>query len=155
MKTQKIANGTEVSYLNFSTGKTITETGIIEHYAKDHKKYTVRKSDNSIAWVPECQITKVSDGTTNLINLETLINDKTYQVIDQASNRFNFCDLVDIDEQLIEDAEYGDQYQLTDQLPEDVKRAVDTMIENDVKLEDYTGIIVFEDEDTTYYILTW
>jgi hypothetical protein len=57
MKTQKIANGTEVSYLNFSTGKAITETGIVESYAKDHKKYTVRKSDNSIAWVPESQIT--------------------------------------------------------------------------------------------------
>ncbi len=57
MKAQKIANGTEVSFLNFSTGKTVTETGVIESYSKDHKKYTIRKSDNSIAWVPESQIT--------------------------------------------------------------------------------------------------
>ena len=56
MKTQKITNGTEVSFLNFSSGKTIKETGIVENYAKDHKKYTVRKSDNSISWVPESQI---------------------------------------------------------------------------------------------------
>jgi hypothetical protein len=57
MKSQQIATGTEVSFLNFSTGKTVTETGVIEHYAKEHKKYTVRKSDNSVAWVPESQIT--------------------------------------------------------------------------------------------------
>lgn len=87
--------------------------------------------------------------------LENLINEKTYQVIDQVSNRFNFCELVDIDEQLIEDSENGTEYELTEQLPEDVKRAVDTMIENDVKIEDFTGIVTFENEDTTYYILTW
>lgn len=57
MKTQKIANGTEVSYLNFSSGKTVIESGIVESYASDHKKYTIRKSDNSIAWVPESQVT--------------------------------------------------------------------------------------------------
>ena len=56
MKTQKIANGTRVSYLNFSTGKTVIETGVIESYSKDHKKYTVRKSDKSISWVSESQI---------------------------------------------------------------------------------------------------
>jgi len=87
--------------------------------------------------------------------LENLINEKTYQVIDQASNRFNFCDLVDIDEQLIEDAENGVEFELTEQLPEDVKRAVDTMKTNDVKIEDFTGIVSFENDDTTYYLLTW
>ncbi len=86
--------------------------------------------------------------------LENLINEKTYQVIDQVSNRFNFCDLVDIDEQLIEDAENGVEFELTEQLPEDVKRAVDTMITNDVKIEDFTGIVTFENDDTTYYLLT-
>lgn len=87
--------------------------------------------------------------------LENLINEKTYQVIDQVSNRFNFCELVDIDEQLIEDSENGTEYELTEQLPEDVKRAVDTMIENYVKIEDFTGVVRFENDDTTYYLLTW
>ena len=87
--------------------------------------------------------------------LENLINEKTYQVIDQVSNRFNFCELVDIDEQLVEDSENGTEYELTEQLPINVKRAVDTMIENDVKIEDFTGIVTFKNEDTTYYLLTW
>jgi len=87
--------------------------------------------------------------------LENLINEWTYQVIDQESNRFNFCGLVDIDEALVEDAKNGTEYELTDLLPEDVKRAVDTMIENDVKIADFTGIVRFEIDDTTYYILTW
>lgn len=90
-----------------------------------------------------------------MTNLENLINGKTYQVIDQQSNRFNFCDLVDIDEQLIEDSENGVEFKLTEQLPEDVKRAVDTMIENDVKIEDFTSIIRFENNDTIYYLLAW
>jgi len=87
--------------------------------------------------------------------LENLIGERTFQVIDQVSNRFNFCDLVDIDEQLIEDAENGTEYELTEQLPEDVERAVLTMIENDVEIEDFTGIVSFENDDTTYYLLTW
>ena len=90
-----------------------------------------------------------------MTTLENLINEKTYQVIDQESNRFNFCDLIDIDEQLIEDTEYADEYQLSEELPEDVQRAVNTMIENDVKIEDFTGIITYEENDTTYYLLTW
>ncbi len=90
-----------------------------------------------------------------MTTLENLMNEKTYQVIDQQSNRFNFCGLIDIDEQLIEDSEDGIEYGLTEQLPEDVKRAVDTMIENDVKIEDFTSIIRFENEDTTYYLLAW
>lgn len=57
MKIPKISNGTEVSYFNFASGKAVIESGIVESYAKDHKKYTVRKPDNSIAWVPESQIT--------------------------------------------------------------------------------------------------
>lgn len=87
--------------------------------------------------------------------MKNLINEKTYQVSDHASNRFNFYDLVEIDEQLIADAENGTEYELTEQLPEDVKRAVDTMIENDVKIEDFTGVVRFENDDTTYYVLTW
>lgn len=87
--------------------------------------------------------------------LENLINEKTYQVIDQVSNRFNFCDLVDIDEELVEDAKNGTEYELTELLPEDVKRAVDTMITNGVIIEDFTGIVTFENDDTTYYLLTW
>jgi hypothetical protein len=87
--------------------------------------------------------------------LENLINEKTYQVIDEVSNRFNFCDLVDIDEQLIGYLENGTEYKLSEQLPEDVKRAVDTMVENYVKIEDFTGVVRFENDDTTYYLLTW
>lgn len=88
-------------------------------------------------------------------SLENLINDKTYQVIDHPSNRYNFCGLVDIDEQLIVDAENGTEYELTEQLPEDVQRAVDTMVMNHVEIDDYTGIVSFENDNTTYYLLTW
>lgn len=87
--------------------------------------------------------------------LENLINEKTYQVIDQVSNRFNFCELVDIDEQLIEYSKNGTEFDLSEELPEDVKRAIDTMVENDVKIENFTGVVRFEDDDTTYYLLTW
>jgi hypothetical protein len=87
--------------------------------------------------------------------LENLIGENTYQVIDHESNRFNFCELVDIDEQLLEDAENANEYQLSEELPEDVKRAIDTMIDNGVKIEDFTGVITFENNDTTYYLLTW
>lgn len=87
--------------------------------------------------------------------LENIINERTYQVIDQESNRFNFCDLVDVDDQLIENAENGVEFELNEQLPEDVKRAVDTMITNDVKIEDFTGVVRFENDDTIYYLLTW
>ena len=87
--------------------------------------------------------------------LENLIGDYTYQVIDQSSNKFNFCELVEIDQQLVEDSENGTEYQLTEQLPEDVKRAIDTMIENDLKIEEYTGVVTFDNDDTTYYLLTW
>jgi len=87
--------------------------------------------------------------------LENLIGEKTYQVIDQESNRFNFCELVEIDEQLLEDAENANEYQLSEELPEDVKRAIETMVDNYVKIADFTGVITFENDDTTYYLLTW
>lgn len=87
--------------------------------------------------------------------VEKLFGDHTYLVIDEVSNRFNFCDLVDIDEQLIGDLENGTEYKLSEQLPEDVKRAVDTMVANDVIIEDYTGIVRYENDAATYYVLVW
>jgi hypothetical protein len=89
--------------------------------------------------------------------LENLIGDHTYVVVDHESNRFNFCDLVYIDNQLVEAAKDGVEFDLKEQslLPEDVQRAIDVMAENDVELEDYTGIIRYENDDITYYLLLW
>ena len=91
-------------------------------------------------------------------NLEYLIGEQTYQVADNVkSNRFNFYGLVPITEELFEDKTVMAEYSLNDNLPEDVKTAVNTMIDNDVVIEDFTGITVlcYEEEDTYYYLLTW
>jgi hypothetical protein len=87
--------------------------------------------------------------------LENLIGDHTYVVVDHESNRFNFCDLVYIDNQLVEAAKDGVEFDfdLKELLPQDVQRAIDVMAENDVELEDFTGIIRFERDDDTYYVL--
>ena len=87
--------------------------------------------------------------------LENLIGEWSYLVIDNQSNRFNFCNMFEIDEAMLADAENGTEYELTEQLPGDVSKAIDTMITNDVKIEDFTGVVRFEKEDTTYYLLTW
>ena len=44
--------------------------------------------------------------------LKKLQNETTYLVIDQAANRFNFCGLVEIDEQVVADSVDGEEYDL-------------------------------------------
>lgn len=90
--------------------------------------------------------------------LKNLIGDQTYQVIDEAANRFNFFGLVEVDQNLIEIAENAENYAewaLGEGLPEDVQMAAYAMIENDVLLGEFTGIVTFDDGDATYYLLTW
>lgn len=88
--------------------------------------------------------------------LQNLIGDSTYMVADNPSNRFNFCGLVYIDNQLVEAAKDGVEFDLKQSLlPEDVKLAIETMITNDVIIEDFTGIITFDRDDDTHYVLVW
>ncbi len=84
-----------------------------------------------------------------------MVGEKTYLVIDQVSNRFNFCGLVDVDELMQVEESSVKEYKLTEQLPADVKRAVDTMMDNDCEIEYFTGIMRAEKGDTTFYVLTW
>jgi len=86
--------------------------------------------------------------------IKRLIGEWSYMVIDSPSNRFNFCDLVEIDEAILADAENGTEWSLSDNLPEDVRRAVDTMENNDVNISDFTGVVTYDD-DYTYYVLVW
>ena len=87
--------------------------------------------------------------------LEKLQNETTYLVIDQAANRFNFCGLVEIDEQVVADSVDGEEYDLDGNLPEDTKRAIETMTENYVDIADFTSVVRFVKDDTTYYYLTF
>ena len=87
--------------------------------------------------------------------LEKLQNETTYLVIDQASNRFNFCGLVEIDEQVVADSVDGEEFDLDGNLPEDTKRAIETMTENYVDIADFTSVVRFVKKDTTYYYLTF
>jgi hypothetical protein len=87
-------------------------------------------------------------------NLKKMIGEHTYMVVDNESNRFNFCGLVYIDNQLVEAAKDGVEFDLKESLlPDDVQRVVEVMEDNDVELEDFTGIIRFERDDDTYYVL--
>ena len=87
--------------------------------------------------------------------LKKLQNETTYLVIDQAANRFNFCGLVEIDEQVVADSVDGEEYDLDGNLPEDTKRAIETMTENYVDIADFTSVVRFVKKDTTYYYLTF
>ena len=87
--------------------------------------------------------------------LEKLQNETTYLVIDQAANRFNFCGLVEIDEQVVADSVDGEEYDLDGNLPEDVKTAIEVMTENYVDIADFTSVVRFVKDDTTYYYLTF
>ena len=87
--------------------------------------------------------------------LEKLQNETTYLVIDQAANRFNFCGLVEIDEQVVADSVDGEEFDLDGNLPEDTKRAIETMTENYVDIADFTSVVRFVKNDTTYYYLTF
>ena len=87
--------------------------------------------------------------------LEKLQNETTYLVIDQKTNRFNFCGLAEIDEQVIADSVNGEEYNLNDDMPNDVENAIDTMTENYVNIADFTSVVKFVKDDTTYYYLTF
>ena len=87
--------------------------------------------------------------------LEKLQNETTYLVIDQAANRFNFCGLVEVDEQVVADSVGGEEFDLDGNLPEDTKRAIETMTENYVDIADFTSVVRFVKKDTTYYYLTF
>ena len=87
--------------------------------------------------------------------LKKLQNETTYLVIDQAANRFNFCGLVEIDEQVVANSVNGEEYDLDGNLPEDVKTAIETMAENHVDVADFTSVVRFVKGDTTYYYLTF
>ena len=85
--------------------------------------------------------------------LEKLQNETTYLVIDQAANRFNYCGLVEIDEQIVADSVDGEEYDLDGNLPEDVKTAIEVMAENYVEIADFMSVVRFVKNDTTYYYL--
>ena len=87
--------------------------------------------------------------------LKKLQNETTYLVIDQAANRFNFCGLVEIDEQVVADSVDGEEFDLDGNLPEDTKRAIETMTENYVDIADFTSVVRFVKGGTTYYYLTF
>ena len=87
--------------------------------------------------------------------LKKLQNETTYLVIDQASNRFNFCGLAEIDEQVVADSVDGEEFDLDGNLPEDVKTAIEVMTENYVDIADFTSVVRFVKDDTTYYYLTF
>ena len=90
--------------------------------------------------------------------LEKLQNETTYLVTDQASNRFNFCGLAEVDEQVVADSVDGEEFYLDGNLPEDVKTAIEVITENTenyVDIADFTSVVRFVKDDTTYYYLTF
>lgn len=90
--------------------------------------------------------------------LERLIGDSTYMVTDNVSNRFNFFGLIEVDlcfVAMVSSPEGATEWDLTEDLPEDVQRALDVMAENSVVLEDYTGVVTFDTDEETLYLLTW
>ena len=87
--------------------------------------------------------------------LENLIGNSTYMVTDSINNRFNFFGLIEVTPELVEESENVVEWDLAEDLPEDVHRALEVMAENSVSLEDYTGVVTFDHDDGTYYLLTW
>jgi hypothetical protein len=92
---------------------------------------------------------------TEMKILEKLIGEQTYVVVDHESNRFNFFGLIEVIPEFVQEFKNVAVWDLTKDLPDDVQRAIDVMAENDVELEDFTGIIRFERDDDTYYVLVW
>ena len=88
-------------------------------------------------------------------SIENIINELTYMVIDNEANRFNFVGLVRVTAELAEDAANGNEYKLSDELPEDVERAVATMIDNGIVIDYFTSITSYDDGDDTIYLLAW
>jgi len=87
--------------------------------------------------------------------LEKLLPEQTYMVTDNVSNRFNFFGLIEVTPELVQEAENVVEWDLTEDLPEDVQKAVKVMAENSVSLNDFTGVATFTCADATYYLLTW
>ena len=87
--------------------------------------------------------------------LENLIAEQTYMVADSINNRFNFFGLIEVTSELVEESENVAEWDLTEDLPEDVQKAVNVMAENSVVMDDYTGIVTFDTDEETYYLLTW
>jgi hypothetical protein len=87
--------------------------------------------------------------------LENLIGNSTYMVTDSETNRFNFFGLVEVTPELVEESENVAEWDLTEDLPEDVQKAVNVMAENSVVMDDYTGIVTFDTAEETCYLLTW
>lgn len=87
--------------------------------------------------------------------LEKLIGDSTYMVTDNEANRFNFFGLIEVTQDLVEEAKNVVEWDLTENLPEDVKKALAVMAENSVVLEDFSGIVTLDTDEETYYLLTW
>ena len=85
--------------------------------------------------------------------LKKMIGEHTYVVVDHESNRFNFFGVTEVIPELVQEAVDVAGWNLTEDLPNDVKRAIVVMEDNDVKLEDFTGIIRFERDDDTYYLV--
>lgn len=87
--------------------------------------------------------------------LRELIGEQTFVVEDHESNRFNFFGLIEVIPEFVQEAKNVVEWDLTEDLPEDVKRAIEVMAENDVEMNDFTGIVRFENDDITYYVLVW
>ena len=93
--------------------------------------------------------------------LQNLIGEQTYKVVDNPDNRFNFFGLVVVEGRLLKIAENSEDYTewaFTDDLPEDVGRAINVMAENGGDIASFTGVVTFTDREgveDTYYLLTW
>lgn len=87
--------------------------------------------------------------------LEKLTAEQTYMVTDNALNRFNFFGLIEVTSELVQESENIVEWDLTEDLPEDVQKAVDVMAENSVSLDDFTAVVTFDTGEETYYLLTW
>lgn len=85
--------------------------------------------------------------------LTELIGEQTYVVVDHESNRFNFCGLVEVTPELVQEFKNVAVWDFAESLPRDVHRAIEVMAENDVIIEDFTGIVRYENDDITYYVL--
>lgn len=85
--------------------------------------------------------------------LRELIGEQTFVVEDHESNRFNFFGLIEVIPEFVQEFKNVAVWDLTEDLPEDVKRALEVMAENDVEMNDFTGIITFDRDDITYYVL--
>jgi len=87
--------------------------------------------------------------------LEKLIGDSTYMVADNPSNRFNFFGLIEVTPEIVQEAKNAIEWDLAEYVPRDVHRALEVMAENSVVMDDYTGVVTFDTDEETYYLLTW